>query len=313
VAAAPPNGAPRRSAFLKIADGCNAPCSFCTIPKIKGGYGSKAPDLVVAEARALAAQGVREVVLIAQDTTAYGYDWGEKEAFAALLQRLADEVPEVAWWRVMYAYPGHLTERAVQVMAANPAVCHYLDMPLQHAHPDTLRRMRRPSLEIARRNIDRLRAAMPDIALRTTFIVGFPGETEEEFAFLLDFLREVGFDRVGVFKYSRELGTPSGHLPDQVPDEIKEERYHRAMALQHQVSLRRNRRQVGRRLSVLLEGAAEAEGRRGRPLLAGRSYRDAPEVDGLVFCRGRGRAGDLVTVQVTDALPYDLSGRIVRG
>jgi len=189
-------------------------------------------------------------------------------------------------------------------MARLPLLCHYLDLPLQHAHPEVLRRMRRPAaLDRTYRLIESLRQAMPDIALRTSFIVGYPGETEAEFQTLLEFVQEVRFDRLGVFRYWREEGTEAAALPNQVPEPIKEERYHRLMALQQPISLARNREQVGRELEVLVESLPQGE---GSPYLIGRSYRDAPEVDGLVFFKGRAQPGDLIRVKVTAALEYDL-------
>lgn len=192
------------SAFLKIADGCDRPCTFCIIPAIKGAHHSKPPDAVIAEARDLVARGVKEIVLVAQDTTAYGWDLGMRDALAPLIDRLCTEVEDLQWLRLMYAYPGHVTPRLIETLARNHQVVRYIDVPLQHAHPETLKRMKRPNLVVTRQMLDSLRAAMPDLAIRTTFIVGFPGETQEEFRALLEFLREQQFDRVGIFEYSRE-------------------------------------------------------------------------------------------------------------
>ncbi|RME47763.1 MAG: MiaB/RimO family radical SAM methylthiotransferase, partial [Chloroflexi bacterium] len=208
-----PRQAMGASAYLKIADGCSAPCSFCTIPGIKGPWRSKPVEQVVREARQLVEQNVLEIVLIAQDTTAYGYDRGERDALALLIDRIVEAVPELPWLRVMYAYPGRVTPRLVETMARHPQVCHYIDIPLQHGHRDVLRRMKRPSDWVAKETIRRLREAMPDIAIRTGFIVGFPGETEEEFQGLLDFIEEMRFDKVGVFTYCQEPDTPAGLMP----------------------------------------------------------------------------------------------------
>ncbi|MYI83520.1 MAG: 30S ribosomal protein S12 methylthiotransferase RimO, partial [Chloroflexi bacterium] len=213
------------SAYLKISDGCDRPCTFCIIPTIKGRMHSEPDDWLIAEARALAASGVRELVLVAQDSTAYGEDRAQRDGLATLLERLAEAVPEVRWLRLMYAYPGRVTPRLAETMARLPNVTPYLDMPLQHGSPSVLRRMRRPSLRVARRSLATLREAMPDAALRTTFIVGFPGETEEEFEELLDFVEEQRFDHVGAFTYSPQTGTPAAELGEPVPHELAAERY----------------------------------------------------------------------------------------
>ena len=290
------------SAYLKIAEGCSAPCAFCAIPLIKGPARSRPMEAIVDEARHLVAQGVKEIILIAQDTTAYGHDLGRYDALADLIEAILKAVPKLPWLRLMYAYPQHITPRLIAVMAQHPQVCHYLDIPLQHAHPDTLRRMNRPhNVDMVRRLIAHLRQAMPDIALRTAFIVGYPGETEEEFQTLLEFVEEIAFDRVGVFTYSREEGTPAADLPDQIPDHIKEERYHRLMELQQGISLVRNQQMIGCTLEVLIEGSGDG-------LSVGRSYRDAPEVDGLVIVQEELSVGEMVPVLITGAMEYDLIG-----
>lgn len=294
-----------RTAYLKIADGCDAPCAFCAIPKIKGPQRSKPRQAILAEARALARQGVREIILIAQDTTAYGRDLGDPGGLATLLPELLAAAPELAWLRVMYAYPQHIDRRLIDALASDPRIAHYLDLPLQHAHPDVLRRMRRPhDVERVARLVEDLRAAIPDIALRTTFIVGFPGETEREFEALLAFLEAMRFDRVGIFTYSREKGTPAADMPGQVPPHVRRERYERAMALQQGISRARNAEQVGRTLPVLIEGAQNG-------LSLGRSYRDAPEIDGLVLVEGVHETGRFVPVAITGAMEYDLAGKPV--
>jgi len=318
--------APRRpSAYLKISDGCNARCSFCLIPRIKGRLHSSRPEALVAEARRLAGEGVRELVLVAQDSTSYGRDLGERDGLPDLLERLSKAVPSDnggPWIRIMYAYPGHVSARLAQTMASLPQVCHYLDMPLQHASAAVLRRMRRPSdRDRVRETFARLRAAMPDIALRTTFIVGYPGETEAEFEELLEFVQEMRFDHVGAFMYSPEPDTPAASAhggPEQVPPAVKRRRYRRLMRVAQEVSLAGNREWVGRELTVLVESAGTAAGRRdgrrakGGDIFAGRSYRDAPEVDGLVLGAGRPPAGSMVRVRVEQALPYDLWGSVVQ-
>lgn len=290
------------TAYLRIADGCSAPCAFCTIPRIKGPAASRPAGEVVAEAAELAGEGVRELILIAQDTTAYGRDRGETDALPGLLQSILAAAPGLDWLRLMYAYPGRVSPRLVEVMAGNPRVCRYLDLPLQHAHPDVLRRMKRPAdVERTRRLVEDLRAAMPDLSLRTTFIVGYPGESEAEFQALLDFVAEVRFDRVGAFTFSPEEGTPAAELPGALPEEVKVERYERLMALQQGISRQINEAQVGRTLDVLLEG-------QGDGLSVGRSYRDAPEIDGMVILTGELPVGSMLPVRITGAMEYDLLG-----
>jgi ribosomal protein S12 methylthiotransferase len=305
---------PAGSAYLKISDGCNAPCAFCTIPSFKGKLKSRPLDAIVDEAQALVAAGARELVLVAQDTTDYGRDWGEPNSLPRLLSALCNRTDErLRWVRLMYAYPGHVSDELVEVMASQAKIVPYLDMPLQHGDPRTLRRMHRPSrIEMVHDHIHKLRAAMPDVTLRTTFIVGYPGETEEEFEGLLDFVRAIEFDKVGAFLFSPEPGTPSALLPDQVPDEVKQDRYDRLMQVQQPISLRKNQAQVGRLLDVLVEGEGEVEGS-GAPLVLGRSYRDAPEIDGLVLIPNISGApvGEFLQVHINGAMEYDLVGEVM--
>jgi ribosomal protein S12 methylthiotransferase len=296
------------SAYIKIADGCRRPCAFCAIPLIKGTAVSRPQGAILAEARALRDAGVREIVLIAQDTTDYGHDLGVKDGLAELLEALPGAVPEVDWIRVMYAFPGYVTDRMIATMAAHPQLVPYLDMPLQHADPLVLRAMRRPAnMDWVRRTLSKMRAAMPDLALRTTFIVGYPGETDEAFQTLLDFIEEIRFDRVGAFQFSFEPGTTSEPLGDPVRPEVKQERWERLMELQQGISLERNQEQVGRTLDVLIEGQGEVEGS-GERISIGRSYRDAPEIDGVVLIEGDIPAGEMVPARITGALTYDLTG-----
>jgi ribosomal protein S12 methylthiotransferase len=291
---------PRASAYLKISDGCSAPCAFCTIPGIKGLGRSRPKDTILREAQALVEGDVQELILIAQDTTAYGRDRGERGGLPSLIEDILAAAPELSWLRLMYAYPGHVDQRLIDVMAAHSQVCHYLDMPLQHGHPDTLRRMRRPhNVEKLSRWIESFRAAMPDAALRTTFIVGYPGETEAEFQGLLDFMEAVQFDRVGIFTFSREPGTPAYDLPEQVPEDVKQERYERAMEFQQAISLTRNQSQIGRRFDALVDGAGDG-------VSVARSYRDAPEIDGFVIIEEELPVGQMLPVMVTGAMTYDL-------
>lgn len=299
------------SAYLKISDGCNAPCTFCTIPSFKGKLRSRPVEAVVDEAQALVAAGAKELVIVAQDSTDYGRDFGEPDSLPRLLSAICNRTDErLRWVRLMYAYPGHVSDALIETMAAQEKIVPYLDMPLQHGDLRTLRRMRRPNrLEMVYDHMHKLRAAMPNMALRSTFIVGFPGETEEEFQGLLDFVKAIEFDKVGAFTFSPEPSTPSATLPDQVPDEVKQERYGRLMEAQQPISLRKNQAQVGKRLEILVEGEGEIADT-GDPLLLGRSYRDAPEIDGLVLVPGvTGMPiGEMMEVHINGAMEYDLVG-----
>ena len=293
------NGA---SAYLKIADGCRRPCAFCAIPLIKGTAVSRPMEAIIAEARKLEALGVRELILIAQDTTDYGHDLGVKDGLALLLENLVEAAPRIDWMRVMYAYPGYVTDRLIEVMATNPQIIPYLDIPLQHAHPATLKRMRRPAnIDWVYRTLEKMRTAMPELALRTTFIVGYPGETETEFQALLDFIDAIRFDRVGTFQFSFESGTTSEPLGDPIPAEIKQDRFERLMERQQMISLERNQGFVGKTLDALIEG-------QGDGISLGRTFRDAPEIDGMVIIEGKLPIGEIVPVRINGAMPYDLSG-----
>ncbi len=292
------------SAYLKVADGCRRPCAFCAIPLIKGTAVSRPLDTIVAEARQLRDMGVRELILIAQDTTDYGHDLGMKEGLATLLETLTEKVPDMDWIRVMYSYPGYVTDHLIEVMASKKQILPYLDIPLQHAHPKTLARMKRPAnIDWVHRTLAKMRATIPDLAIRTTFIVGYPGETEEEFQALMDFVEQTRFDRVGAFKFSFEPGTTSEPLGDTVPAEVKQERWERLMSLQQNISLQINQAYVGKTLDVLVEGL-------DKNLTIGRSYRDAPEIDGLVFADGKAGIGEMVKVKITGAMAYDLTGSL---
>jgi len=290
----------RASAYLKISDGCSAPCAFCTIPSFKGLNRSRPREHLLTEVQRLQAAGVQEVIIIAQDTTAYGRDWGEMDGLPTLLEQMVAAAPGINWWRLMYAYPGHASKKLVDVMAAHPQIIPYIDMPLQHGHPDTLKRMRRPH------NVDRLldwieyyRQTLPHAVLRTTFIVGYPGETETEFEGLLDFMEAVEFDRAGAFTFSPEPETPAYELPNQIDEETKQDRWEQLMAFQQPISLRRNQQMVGKRLNVLVDGAGDG-------VSIARSYRDAPEIDGYVVVEKELPPGTMVPVMVTGAMEYDL-------
>ena len=288
------------SAYLRVSDGCRRACAFCAIPLIKGPSVSRRPEDVLGDARRLADVGTEEITLIGQDTTDYGYDFGPEVDLAWLLELLVEEVPDVPWIRLMYAYPGQIGDRLIETMARHEQILPYLDLPLQHADPDVLRRMRRPAnVERVKETITSLRRAMPDIALRTTFLVGYPGETEEAFEALLRFVEEMRFDRVGVFTYSEEEGTAAAELEDDVPPEVKEDRQSRLMAIQQPISLAKNQALVGETLEVLIEGQDEG-------LSVGRSYRDGPEVDGLVLVQEPLTVGELIPLRIVSALEYDL-------
>lgn len=290
------------SAYLKIADGCRRPCAFCAIPLIKGTAVSRPVDVIIDEARRLRDAGVRELILIAQDTTDYGHDLGMKNGLAILLEQLTSSVPDMDWIRIMYAFPGYVTDQLIEVMATHKQILPYLDMPLQHAHPKTLYRMRRPSnIDWVHRTLGKMRAAIPNLAIRTTFIVGYPGETEEEYQTLVDFVKEIRFDRVGTFQFSFEPGTTSEPLGDPIPAEVKQARFEQLMELQQGISMQINQSYVGKTLNVLVEG-------RDKGIAIGRSYRDAPEIDGMVFMEGNAEIGNIVPVKITGAMAYDLTG-----
>lgn len=294
------------SEYLKIADGCRRPCAFCAIPAIKGRAVSRPLASIIKEARHLQDQGVREINLIAQDTTDYGHDLGMKEGLAVLLEMIVEEVSEIDWIRILYAYPGYVTDRLMDVMAQAPQIVPYLDMPLQHADRQVLKAMRRPAnMEWVHGTIARMRSAMPGLALRTTFIVGYPGETEESFQKLLDFVEEIRFDRLGVFTFSFEPGTPSEVLGDPVPEEVKLSRRDRLMALQQRISLEKNQAFVGKNMQVLIEGSGDG-------MSIGRTYRDAPEIDGMVILEHQAPVGEMIPARITGAMPYDLSAMPLR-
>lgn len=293
------------SAYLKIGDGCDRLCAFCAIPLIKGPAVSRPMRDVLHDARQLQDEGVQELILISQDTTSYGRDLKLQNGLVQLLREMVHTVPRIPWIRILYMFPGSISDELIRVMAETPQLLPYLDLPLQHASPDVLRRMKRPAdMHEVRRTIARLRSAMPDLALRTTFIAGFPGETETEFEQLLDFVVEIGFDRVGIFPYYHELGTSAAQLVDDVPNELKEERLQRLALLQEKISLQKNEQCIGKTLQVLVEGVDD-------DLVVGRSYRDAPEIDGLVIARGQAQVGQLVDVHIDGALVHDLSGTII--
>ncbi len=292
------------TAYLKISEGCDHTCTFCAIPGIRGRHRSKPIERLVAEARQLAASGARELNLVAQDTTAYGMDLYGRLALPELLRALAD-VDGIQWLRLLYCYPTMVRQPLIDALRELPQVIPYIDMPLQHGDDAMLKAMKRGgSVEQYKRLFGRMREALPDLALRTTFLVGFPGETDAQFENLLDFVREMRFDRVGVFTYSAEEDTPAFDLPDAVPARVMRQRRDALMAAQQPLSLANNQKWLGRTLDVLIESRRGAEGRTDA---VGRSFRDAPEIDGTVMVRGCDAApGTTVPARVTEAEPYDL-------
>lgn len=291
-------------AHIKIAEGCDNNCTFCSIPIMRGKFRSRSIESIVSEAEALAQQGVREISLIAQDSTNYGTDLYDTFMLPALLNRLS-EVPGIEWIRLHYAYPGFFTDELIDVFANNPKVCKYIDMPLQHSEDLILKRMRRPGRQKdARELINKIRERIPDVAVRTSLIVGFPGETEEDFENLCKFVEEMRFDRLGVFAFSMQEDTPAARLPDQVDEEVKEYRAAALMELQRSIASEISSEKVGKVLDVLVE---RYDGR--SDVYVGRSQYDAPEVDGEVFVRAEDvEIGTIVPVQITHAYEYDLSG-----
>lgn len=296
------------TSYVKISEGCDYPCTFCIIPKIRGHYRSRTPDSILAEAEGLAGDGVKELVLIAQDTTRYGADLGMGDGLSRLLRELA-QIEGIGWVRFLYAYPTTLTDAVLEAMADEPRLCRYLDMPLQHASNRLLKAMKRPGTgESNRKLLERVRAAVPGVTLRSSFIVGFPGETDADFHTLLDFCREVELDHLGVFTYSNEEDTEAYVSRETLSAREKTKRQRALLRQQSSISLAKNRGRVGQKLSVLLEGPSpETE-----HLLAGRTEGQAPEIDGSVLINeGVAAPGSFVIVEVTEAHPYDLVGRIV--
>jgi ribosomal protein S12 methylthiotransferase len=296
------------SAYIKIAEGCDNACTFCSIPLMRGGFRSRTIESILEEARHLASLGIVEISLIAQDSTNYGTDiYDGKLMLPELLNRLA-EVDKIQWIRLHYAYPGFFTDELIHAFATNPKVCKYVDMPLQHSEDHILKRMRRPGRQTdIRELVAKIRAQVPDVALRTSLIVGFPGETEEDFARLCEFVKDIRFDRLGVFTYSNEDDTPASRLPDHVDEETKEKRANLLMEIQREVAGDRNSRFVGQMLDVLIE---RYEGR--NDIYVGRTQYDAPEIDGEVFVSGfKGELGSIVKVKITHSFEYDLAGEVV--
>ncbi len=294
-------------AFLKIAEGCDKRCTYCIIPDLRGPYRSVPMERLLEEARTLAEGGVRELILVAQETTLYGVDLYGKKCLPALLRALAN-IPGIYWIRIQYCYPEEITDELIETIRDEEKVCHYLDIPIQHASDRILRRMgRRTNRAQLTEQIERLRREIPDIALRTTLIAGFPGETPEDHQELMDFVDQMKFERLGVFTYSAEEDTPAFSFPDQVPQEVKEQRRDELMELQQEIAFARCEDMVGRVLTVMIEGKVADE-----PAYVGRTYMDAPSVDGLIFVNtGESlMSGDFVRVKVTGAAEYDLIGEV---
>ncbi|MBI4524507.1 MAG: 30S ribosomal protein S12 methylthiotransferase RimO [Deltaproteobacteria bacterium] len=301
---------PSHSAFIKVSEGCDHKCAFCVIPQLRGPHRSRPIDSIVREASRLALEGVKEINLIAQDLTAYGRDRRDGTTLYGLLRELV-AVREIQWIRLLYAYPNFLDEPLLGLIRDNEKICKYLDIPFQHVSAKILRKMRRGKSGTAvREAVSKLRRIIPDLTLRTSLIVGFPGETEEDFEELLGFVQEAQFERLGVFKYSQEEGTAAARLDDQIPEEEKERRWQEVMEIQAEISRVKNETLLGTTQRVLLEGWESETAR-----LFGRTQAHAPEVDGVVFIEnsfeGPKNPGDLVDVRITEALDYDLIGAIL--
>ncbi len=297
------------SAYVKIADGCDHACAFCTIPTIKGKQTSKRPLHVLQEIVDLVALGAKEIVLVSQDTIRYGGDLGMKSGIVDLIDMIGEQVPNLPWLRLLYIYPNPIVLKMIDAVARHEMAVNYIDMPLQHAHPAVLKRMLRPAnLDLTRRILDHARSTLDDVVLRTTLITGFPGETDEEFEYLLDFVEEQQFDHVGVFTYSPEPGTVAFDMAGPVPQAVAEERRNAIMELQQSISLEHNRALEGTTVRVLVESIGEIEDENGdtSPVSVGRAYRHAPEVDGLVFLDGEHPIGAFVEATVYAGTEYDL-------
>lgn len=296
------------TAYLKIAEGCNKFCTYCIIPHIRGRYRSFPMEDLLDEAERLVKNGVRELILIAQETTVYGVDCYGRKALPELLKKLC-QIDGLDWIRLLYCYPEEITDELIQVMKEEKKICHYLDIPIQHSEDSILKRMgRRTNREELVALINKLRREIPDIVLRTTLITGFPGETEEEFARMVDFVEKMKFNRLGVFTYSTEEGTKAAVMEEQIPEEVKEQRRDRIMELQQEISAQTASRMVGKKMSVLIEGYLYEE-----DIYIGRTYMDAPKVDGNVFVRAEEEmiSGDIVPVYITGASEYDLMGDVI--
>lgn len=298
---------PRYTAYVKIAEGCDNACTFCSIPIMRGKFRSRSMESVIREVSQLASQGVKEISLIAQDSTNYGTDLYDGFMLPTLMNKVT-EVPGIQWVRLHYAYPGFFTDELIETIATNPKICNYVDMPLQHSEDSILKRMRRPGRQRdSRELIAKIRAGIPNVSLRTSIIVGFPGETDEDFDNLVAFARDMEFDRLGVFAYSQEEDTPAARLPDQVPNKIKELRANKLMEIQREISKTRNGNRIGQELDVLIE---RYDGR--NDVYVGRTQYDAMEIDGEVFVTGcKTNIGEIAKVRITHSFEFDLSGEAI--
>lgn len=295
--------------YLKIAEGCNNHCTYCIIPKIRGKYRSKDINMVIEEAKELAKNGVSELLIVAQDTTKYGIDLYDKKMLPTLLKELC-KIDGIEWIRLLYCYPEEITDELIEVMATEDKICNYVDMPIQHSNTQVLKRMaRRSTKEELLDVISNMRKRIPDIAIRTTLITGFPGETEEEFDDMYEFVKEVEFDRLGVFSYSQEEDTKAAEMDDQVDDEIKEYRKDKIMMLQKGIAENNAKKMVGKQLRVMIDGKLPEED----DVYCGRSYKDAPDIDGIIFVKTGQRflSGDIVDVKIVGSFEYDLIGEVL--
>lgn len=295
-------------AYLKIAEGCNNHCTYCIIPKVRGRYRSRTIESLIKEAQILAKKGVKELIIVAQDTTQYGIDlYGEKK-LPDLLKRLA-QIDGIEWIRLLYVYPEQITDELIETIAHEPKICNYLDMPIQHSNDNILKKMGRKSCQKQiKETIYKLRTTIPDIAIRTTLITGFPGETEQEFKDMLDFVAEMKFDRLGVFTYSQEEDTPAYNYPNQIEESIKLERKQTILDLQKSISAQKCSNSINKAFKVLVDGKLPEDN-----VYCGRTYKDAPDVDGLVFINTDCEliSGDFISVYINEATDYDLFGVIV--
>ncbi len=296
------------SSYIKIGEGCDKHCTYCIIPKLRGNYRSVPMAHVIKEAKGLAAAGVKELNIVAQETTTWGKDLYGEKSLHILLRELC-KIDGIEWIRVLYCYPEEITDELIQVMKEEPKICHYLDLPIQHSADNILKRMgRRTSNAQLREIIKKLREEIPDIVLRTTLITGFPGETQDDHETMMDFVNEMQFDRLGVFTYSPEDGTPAASMPDQIDEDTKAARRDEIMMLQQEISAERTADMVGELIDVLVEGKIPEEG-----VYVGRTYRDAPEVDGYIFLKAEEEiiSGDIVKARITGADEYDLTGDVI--
>ena len=297
-------------AYLKIADGCSNYCTYCAIPKIRGPLKSRKMESIIQEAKDLAKKGYKEIILTAQDTTKYGIDDGGKPMLSELLEELC-KISEIKWLRFLYAYPETITDELIEVIKKHPQICPYFDIPIQHISDTVLKRMNRHSNGQTIRNlITKLRKELPNSILRTTVMVGFPEETEEEFQELYDFLKKAKFDKLGAFAYSKEEGTPAEKMPNQVHPQTKKSRYHKIMSLQQEISKENLKQKIGKNYEVMIEGITKNE-----KYYVGRSYMDTPEIDGVIYIKNnteRLQTGEFVTCKITDMKEYDLVGEIIQ-